>query len=330
MDKPAMKNQQSKRFLTHLAGWSGLAFLAVGLINLVLDPYWQFPFTPGNTIQGINHQISPQALSNTYPSLLIKRQQAQLAHQAATTAIIGSSRTLYGLNTCDDPTIQKAGLFGISRYQALSLLDAVIENASYQQVFIEVESMVNDATFQPATTSRLKALFSTHHLVTGIRNLNASLEHKEHTVPLCRVTNHNPVAYNGQQPDPALKQLYARLEQSFRQQGIQTVINTLRNTCAQASHRTDNPLNITLFLGPVHPDLIPYSTLKNVMNHIEHAVKNADIPSTCRINTAQFSQQLSLTDPNNWFDVNHYKPVLGEPFFHAITLRESGRESVRK
>lgn len=309
----------AKSYLVAIAVFTCFIFLTHAAINYIVDPYWQFDFAPSNTIVGLNDQISESSLSHFYPELMLERQKKVLRQSFADTVFIGSSRSLSGLNTCDYNNIQKAGLFGITSSQTIQLFETTLNNLNARHVYIELGNLTNNIEVEHTSLTPLEALFSVHILTRSLSNFVASMRFPQHQDPLCEVSrSSNSAEMLDEKIIEDARERYQSIADKFTSAGVKQVVEEIARQCRNSSRTEGNPLNIVIYFAPLHPSLISYETLPRFNQIVKYIIVHNNFAKRCSIEAYIFQPNRKFYQNENWFDLTHYKPNIGNVFLRDM------------
>ncbi|WP_257326810.1 hypothetical protein [Pseudoalteromonas rhizosphaerae] len=305
----------AKNYLKMITIFITLMYLVITSINYIIDPYWKFDFAPSNTIVGVNNQISEYSMAHVYPELMLQRQKRMLQKSLADTVVIGSSRSLRGLNTCGDQNIQKVGFFGISQYLTMQLFETTMSSSSKKNIFIELGSLLNNNELPSTRLTSFEALFSTRILFNSLSNFYESYSTQQ-KYPLCNIST-------GQRREWRSDKI--EMQQTIYQNSsslIEPIMERIALLCKGSQRNKNNPLNIILYIDPVNPNLVSYDKLVAIKQTLEDIIIKHNFGEQCSLKTEIFQESKEINQQENWFDFNHYKPALGTLFLEKMINRQ--------
>jgi hypothetical protein len=309
----------AKSYLKVTTAFTCFIFMTIAAINYIVDPYWQFDFAPSHTIVGLNNQISESSLSHFHSELMLERQKKVLQQSSADTVFIGSSRSLFGLNTCGYNNIQKSGMFGITSSQTIQLFETALNNLNYRHVYIELGNLTNNVEVEHTSLTPLEALFSVHVLTRSLSNFVASMRLPQHKDPLCEVSrsSNSTVMLDGKRFEDE-REKYRSIADQLTSYGLKQVVEKIARQCRNSSRTEDNLLNVVIYFAPLHPSLISYEILPRFNQIVQDSIIHNDFPKRCSIEAYIFQPNRKFYQNENWFDLTHYKPNIGNIFLRNM------------
>lgn len=322
-----------QRYLRILLSISAFFVSVVALVNYIVDPYWQYDFAPHNAIQGLNHQVSDSALGLTYSSLMVTRQQLVLSESKARTAIIGSSRSMHGVNTCQLPNVQKVGVYGIEHSQALLLIEAALSNQTMQQVLVETSALLTDSEslMEIDVKENIKegkqhqpkgGLLSTRIFLTSVYSALTSWKQREQPLLHCDVEFPRKTEFVDFREYTEIDNPYAELEEKGVSTRIQQAVNAVVDACNASSRGADTPLSIVLAFAPIVNDVLAYERVNAIGELLQQAIRNSELEPQCKMSVVSFENKKEYQQPRFWFDINHYKPSIGHDFWMPLLQQQ--------
>ncbi|NLU96906.1 hypothetical protein B6N13_02180 [Marinomonas sp. UCMA 3892] len=301
-----------KLYLKVVAFFIILFFFVIAIVNYIVDPYWQFDFASSNTITGVNDQISEYYLmGHVYPDLMLDRQKKIIQNSLANIVIIGTSRSLKGLNTCDNYNIQKVGFSGISQRFSMQLFEKTISSNSKKYVFFELGSLLNDKELPSEKLTALEALFSIRIFFNSLSNFYESYTNQK-KYPFCNISTVQLRKWSKERVEKQ-RTLYQNSLSS-----IEPIMERIAQQCEGSLRDENNPLNIILYIDPVNPNLMSYDKLLTMKKTLEKIIVNHDFGGGCSLKVEIFQESKEISQETNWYDINHYNPLIGDYFLKEM------------
>lgn len=328
--------REGKQYLLTLAGALLAAAGVISSVNYVIDPYWQFNFAPKQQVIGLNHQVAQSALDRDFSTLMIARQKAMLASSHASTAVIGSSRSLYGIDSCAYSNVQKLGVYGINSKESLWLLEETLATNSIKRLFIEVGALVVESQSPANTFIEPKGgIVSTQLFITSLMSFATSWQQKELRTTFCAIdfpskANFAEVANVAHQDN-----IYAEYLTPELPEKLQAAIKRFAQVCKGGQRTASNPLQVGLVMAPIRNENFAYSQIVAVEKLIQQMLTSESQTQTlnngivdigsCQVTINVFENKPVYQQREHWFDTNHYKPSIGKLFWNELIHSESGK-----
>ena len=301
-----------RRYLLLLCVTSTFFFLSVLIVNVMVDPYLLFK-SPKSTA---NSNFLPRGNA----SLVLHFKQQQLATASASTAMIGSSRTQRGYDTCH-LDIHKSFILGIDTSGILALSEKVIDKVEYSTLIIELGGLLNNTNEAYPTISfieKLKQSFSLDMLSQSAVKLVALQQFNYNSGKECmplrtklEFTENPLLLYK-------IKRLYDEifLNPNFTQK-LSSSLSQLTQYCTRSPRTADSALQIKLIVGPIHQSLFDLQNVNTIKSQSSAVIEQYQHPA-CSFSLHVSSGTAASINDGNWDDYNHFKEVLGNAFLKQV------------
>ncbi|RXI43306.1 hypothetical protein CRU99_08060 [Malaciobacter mytili] len=270
-------------------------------INYSINPFNYFK-------KSGNNFLSSSFFSKTSPSNIMYKMTEDLKYNKLKEIIIGSSRTLYGFNTCEKD-ILKVGKTGITLNETNLLLNEALKNKNIKTIFIEVGILDTNknkvvSSIQP---SFWEANFTLNALYVSIRTFFEYLFEKQtYQSPNC---NFKVFKVFHEANDKKLLDYYNKISSDLFLKNISFFISTL------IENKDLNNKKIIFFLPPINSQITNLPIKELISKKFKDKI-NVN-PS---VKFISYNEVLKVNDSikQDWYDLNHFKPILGNKFLEKI------------
>ncbi len=294
--------------LALLLGLGGVAWL-----NWWVNPILAFDHPPPPRLVGLQSTALLKASRSQQIRVLIR----QARHADGKILLLGASQSLYGMETCSTPNLQRLSLLGLNDAEVVQILTAAIPALrSPTQIFIVrgIPGKAPPLAVDHGIEAWWEQLFRGRTTQLSVLDLLAARA----PAPLQACA---PLPYDLAPSDFAVDTPFVRSLRALNDQleaaAMQGLVQSILPLCRTLRHRMVLVTLPLFFTSDMAPDL------KVAMDNIDHRTV-ANLPSVngapaqCEVSTRDLAlpylqqYQTQGAPPSDWYDAVHFKPALGQ------------------
>jgi len=290
------------KFLINLSFIIFLILFSIFIFNYLVNPYKYF--SKSGIISNGNY-LTDSFFSRTPISTIMYKIREDIKNTHLSKVIIGSSRVLYGINTCEGKYL-KVAIPGITTNQIIALLNESLKKDETNKVFVEVgisneknqKAIFNKPTFWDAN-------FSFNVLYISVKSsIDYIFSNKYFAYPNCDYIVDSNIFRNTK--DFHYFDYYKKNLSNELGEDILLYIKTVMSKIEKSNKE------IIFFISPIN---IKINTHQFYQLETELFKKELEIIKN-KYGSFKFINSFNLTIPKNeeelWYDLNHFKPLLGD------------------
>ena len=300
-----------QRYLLLLCAAILVCLLSVFAVNIYVDPY---QLTRAPVHKGYDEFI-PQGNA----SLVLNYKQQQLAVAHSSTALIGSSRTQVGYDTCD-LGVYKTSMVGIDTSHVLALAKVAIDTPTYSSLVMELGGLFNtyDASVTLNSFEKVTALFSADMLYQSIlKLLNSPAELSSDDTECEPLQSTDRFSENTLLRDKIKRLYHDSVFGPELTHKLSASLTQIAQFCAASGRDEQRPLRIKLIVGPLNHDIFDEAYIEQVTRLSEAAITASQHPA-CPVSLYMSPISEAAKDNDNWHDYMHFKKGLGTEFLQWV------------
>lgn len=255
--------------------------------------------------------------------------------------IIGTSHLMYGVNDCNNNIFQRIALPGLTFEEGKYFLNKVIKNSTITKtVFFEISSSKkNNLRKDLKRGLRIENSFVSPYLTAAaVKKTYQKLfpVKKEMQIDssktICEQIEFSLKKHKIAREEKNQKEIN-NLKKGVKNESIRPISNeeaiNINSSFLVLENKTALKHNIVLFFSPIHE--IVFTSDYNYKTHLNNAAVIREIVNDLNIKNKNFNFQfidgnsLMLLDKSSlsnfdsyWYDLTHYKPILGEQFLQLL------------
>jgi len=296
------------KYLINLSFIIFLILFLIFIFNYIVNPYKYF------SKQGIlakGNFLTISFFSSAPSDLIMYKMTQDIKNTNFEKIIIGSSRILYGIDTCNSDFL-KVGIPGITVNETKILLTESFKKEKIKEIFIEISiSNENRGKMSIIKPSFWDSNFTFNTLFISLKSLVEYIfSDKNYTSPNCKfLLNSKSLAYTKEED-------YIKYYQDFLTNNFdEKVLSYIKSLMQEYKNYNKK---IIFFISPINSkiyfdkfDLLKTSKFKNRINSIKKKYGEFIFINDYRLD--------NLNNQNNlWYDLNHFKPELGNKLINEF------------
>lgn len=290
-------------------------------INISMDPFGVFEVS---RITGFNHFLSDSFYRSSGNELKKNRIKSHIQQATGPALVIGSSKILWGIDTCNLDGVDRAGLYGLTFNDSTEFLKTAIESGNYNEIFVEILSNRKKSD----TIDQFPSLLNPN-LYIGLSTFKVSMANLMDSRKYTTLEKSNCYSYASNSQAGVVAQRNDLDQQNINLALINfdlnsdDIVNSFKSISSVCDANMSDNISIVYFYPPIHPNgpnAERFKGLKeenkNILNKIfptqigKCIFRYADIDSTL--------DSSDLADESNWFDYGHFKPSLGNKALYEL------------
>lgn len=305
--------------------WEVLFFALIFFIN----PYSFYDRT--SSLHNKPLVLNAAVMNNKNPGLLMHKLEKNIGNFNGRDVLIGSSRVFTGFALCNNGSVLKVSKLGVTSGEIKFLVDTAFHNMANRRIYVELRG-VGSVYSQPEKPSLFDFTLGFDSLSVSLISIyNLYFDNDNKRMPGCYD------GYGWKKVPPGEASEYQRkhltYSQLFESQGRQDLLNfmsTVSQSCASGSGQ-----DIVFFIAPIYKTLVDYQKVKQGVAKLKKQLTqiNSHCDSVSLVSYSDFddfapNQSNWVYKGDNWYDINHFKPNLGDVFLERLfeTEAQSSRD----
>lgn len=310
----------NRNFVWTLAVLVYVPLMLFAILNVTQDAFGVFNFP---RIIGYNHFISDEFYRSDNSDDKMNRIIHHIQTSSGPKLIIGTSRVLWGVNTCSEDGLDRAGLYGLSISNSFQLIYEALESNKYSNIYVELASVTNfdNSVDSRSTTNMLKQIIGLNTLKVSLSNLLDSVRYKHLQKINCYSYSTASHPINANNPDIKANEQPANdviLPKNIGQIPSKLLIEKVEILIELCSSKVKSPVELVFFNSPV-------SEFNRLKEHaMSHEFQSLELmkklvlqnPGSCQIQVKEIDYSIIksniLSDKQYWGDAFHFNEKMGE------------------